>query len=131
MKHATIAFQELAALPGLRSVALVEAGSGMVWQSGANSDEFDALSEAAVEFWRLHLRLGTRLGDLNGLRMINLTFSEYLLSIFPCDNALPLLLVVLSETSTKGGVVPVNWRVLGEHITRLKTRLAEATPGPI
>jgi hypothetical protein len=73
----------LAALPGVRGAALVDQESGMVWARAGDLPEFDRLSEAAVEFWRIHRRVHAHIAVLGELHAISVQCDALTLKLQP------------------------------------------------
>jgi hypothetical protein len=78
--------QTLCALPGARAAALVDRNSGMVWAQAGELPDFERLSEVAIEFWRLHERVGANLTSLGEAESITITCSKFTLSLRPAPN---------------------------------------------
>lgn len=92
---------ELAAFDGMRSCSLVECGSGLVVHSaGEMTDTADVepLSEAAVEFWRVHARVKQNLAALGGLNLAMLSFQQGWLALTACPGDPTLLLVAVARS---------------------------------
>jgi hypothetical protein len=82
----------LAARPGVLGCALVQQDSGLVVHS-AGPEQALGVWEAAVEFWRLHLRMREHLSGQGPLRAITLHHPDRLVVLLPCDVDAELLLV--------------------------------------
>jgi hypothetical protein len=98
--------ETLCALPGARAAALVDRSSGMVWAQAGELPDFERLSEAAIEFWRLHERVSRNLSCLGAPQSITVTCSEFTLSLrpapeFAANNALITVVVLDWKTGTK------------------------------
>lgn len=114
MKHEalTAALREMAQLPGLRGVAIVEAASGLVWQSQGELAQDGALWEAAVDYWRLHTRNQPHFASLGKLRAAVMYHTEAILAVFRCATEPELLMVAAGSYET------VDWKLL-QRMTRL------------
>jgi hypothetical protein len=75
--------RSLCDLPGACAAALVDRGSGMVWAQAGELPDFERLSEAAIEFWRLHERASSNLASLGTPESITITCSRLTLSLRP------------------------------------------------
>ena len=106
--------------PGLQGCALVDVDSGMVWFSAGQLDGLDKLAEAAVEYWRVHLRLKNSFGQLGDLNSAMFAFREGLLALFPCSSQPSLVLVALAP------IAGMNWLTWGSQVRELKQRIARA-----
>ena len=87
----------VAASPGVRACALVEAESGLIWHCVGARPEFDPLWEASADYWRMHSRLRSHfevLGDLGGAVMYH---RLGILAIMPCITEPALLVVCVGE----------------------------------
>ena len=73
----------IAALRGVHGVALVDSDSGMVWAEAGLLADIEAISEAAVEFWRLHQRVRSGLKSLGEPEALAATFEHGLMWIVP------------------------------------------------
>jgi hypothetical protein len=96
----------LARYPGVRSCAVVDASSGLVWQRHPDTD-MDGLWEASVDHWRLHHRLGSHFDALGALGAIVTYHREATLAIIPCLREPDVLLVCLADHR---GVDWVQWQ---------------------
>lgn len=73
----------IASLRGVRGIALVDSESGMVWAEAGALPDIEAISEAAVEFWRLHQRVRSGLKSLGEPKAFAATFEHGLMWIVP------------------------------------------------
>ena len=73
----------IAALRGVHGIALVDSDSGMVWAEAGLLADIEAISEAAVEFWRLHQRVRSGLKSLGEPQALAATFEHGLMWIIP------------------------------------------------
>lgn len=114
MKHEalTAALREMALLPGLRGVAIVESASGLVWQSQGELADNGALWEAAVDYWRLHARNQAHFASLGNLRAAVMYHTDSILAVFRCATEPELLLVAA------GSYEAVDWKLL-QRMTRV------------
>ena len=86
----------LAALDGIRSCALVEAPSGLVWHATARPGD-ELLWEAAIDYWRLHQRQRVHFQTLGDLHAAVMYHRHEVLAVLPCTRE-PELLVVCVAT---------------------------------
>lgn len=73
----------IAAMQGVHGIALVDSDSGMVWAEAGLLTDIEAISEAAVEFWRLHQRVRSGLKSLGEPQALAATFEHGLMWIVP------------------------------------------------
>lgn len=90
--------KELAAFDGIRGCSLVECGSGLVLHSAGEFADVEPLSEAAVEFWRIHARVKENLEALGTLNLAMLAFQNGWLALTACPGDASLLLVAVTRT---------------------------------
>jgi hypothetical protein len=88
---------ELAAFEGIQGCSLVECGSGLVLHSAGEFADVEPLSEAAVEFWRIHGRVKKNLEALGPLNLAMLAFQNGWLALTPCPGDASLLLVAVTR----------------------------------
>lgn len=83
----------LASFSGIKGCSLVDGESGLVLESAGEFPDVEQLSEAAVEFWRIHARQRQNFAALGSLNLIMMAFQNGWLALtaFPGD---PSLLVV-------------------------------------
>ncbi len=89
---------ELAAFAGIRGCSLVECGSGLVLHGAGEFADVEPLSEAAVEFWRIHARIKENLAALGSLNLVMLAFQNGWLALTPCPGDPSLLLVAVTRS---------------------------------
>lgn len=75
--------ERIALMRGVHGIALVDIESGMVWAEAGLLVDIEAISEAAVEFWRLHQRLRSGLKSLGEPKALAATFEHALMWIVP------------------------------------------------
>ena len=73
----------IARLRGVHGIALVDSDSGMVWAEAGLLADIEAISEAAVEFWRLHQRVRSNFKSLGEPQALAATFEHGLMWIVP------------------------------------------------
>ncbi|RZL64910.1 MAG: hypothetical protein EOP81_06515 [Variovorax sp.] len=88
---------ELASFEGIRGCSLVECASGLVLHSAGEFPDVEPLSEAAVEFWRIHARVKNNLTALGSLNLAMLAFQEGWLGLTACPGDPSLLLVAVTR----------------------------------
>lgn len=109
---------ELANFPGMDGCALVEADTGMSWHYAGSWPEMERIGEAAIEFWRIQVRLQAHLAALGPLRSTAYSFSNRVVALFPCSETPGLILVCVAA---KGNVA---WSKWGLQVTELRKALA-------
>jgi hypothetical protein len=87
---------ELANLSGVNAVALVDCSSGMVVTQAGATDNFEQLSESAIEFWRLSLRMRSSFQIIGSLGAAAFSFERG-----------TMLLQPLKRTSTEDALIVV------------------------
>ncbi len=75
--------KRIATIKGVHGIALVDSDSGMVWAEAGLLVDIEAISEAAVEFWRLHQRLRSGLKSLGEPQALAATFENGLMWVVP------------------------------------------------
>lgn len=111
--------QKLASFPGMDGCALVEAETGMVWYSGGSFPDLDRVAEAAIEFWRVQVRLSSNFSTMGPLQSAAYAFSHQVVALFPCSEKPPLVLIGIARKSD------VSWQEWGGHVVTLKKALKE------
>ncbi len=91
---------ELAAFEGVRGCSLVECVSGLVVHSAGDFPDVEPLSEAAVEFWRVHARVKSNFIALGNLNLAMLAFQKGWLAVTACQVDPTLLLVAVTRTQS-------------------------------
>lgn len=89
--------RELASFEGMRGCSLVECSSGLVLHSAGEFPDVEPLSEAAVEFWRIHARVKSNLAALGSLNLAMLAFEDGWLGLTACPGDPSLLLVAVTR----------------------------------
>jgi hypothetical protein len=74
----------MAAHPGIVGCALVDAHTGLVWDSRAGAVNAQHMWEAAVDYWRLHDRQKLHFAGLGTLGAAVMYHSGGVLAVFPC-----------------------------------------------
>lgn len=110
----------MAQLPGVQGCALVETESGMVWHHAGNLPELEHISEAAVEFWRIHQRVSGQLATLGSLHAAAYSFHQHILTMCPCGRAPARVLICVSN---KTGMVWSDWN---QQVTALRQLIASS-----
>ncbi|RYF40916.1 MAG: hypothetical protein EOO25_11335 [Comamonadaceae bacterium] len=88
---------ELAGFEGIRGCSLVACESGLVLHSAGEFADVEPLSEAAVEFWRIHARVRGNLAALGHLNLAMLAFQNGWLGLTDCPGDPSLLLVAVTR----------------------------------
>lgn len=111
----------VALLRGVRGIALVDSESGMVWAEAGLLADIEAISEAAVEFWRLHQRVRSGLKSLGEPRALAATFEHGLMWIVPVAASSQqenLVAVVIAEAGA------TDWSVVRAEVRSLRNLVA-------
>ena len=89
----------LAAFEGIKGCSLVVGESGMVIESAGDFPDVGNLSEAAVEFWRVHTRQHAHFEALGNLNLIMMAFQNGWLAVtwWAADPALLLVAVTRNQ----------------------------------
>ena len=107
----------LAALGGVKSCALVDSQSGLVWYAAGREPAEETLWEAAIDYWRLHGRSNAHFAALGDLGAAVLYHRNAVLAIIPCAAQSDLLVVCVA--SHQG----VDWRDWQRRIRAMGSRL--------
>lgn len=110
---------QIAQLPAVDGCALVQEDTGMVWHHSGQTQDIERMSEAVIEFWRVHQRLRTPLASLGSLRSAAFSFSNQVVALFPCSMSPPLVLVCIIKKQ------PVDWSLWSPLIGALNQAVAE------
>ena len=111
--------RELVTFEGVRGCSLVDCGSGLVLHSAGDFPDVEPLSEAAVEFWRIHARVKSNLTALGSLNLAMLAFENGWLGLTACPGDPTLLLVAVTRARQ------VDWQGWLRH-TRVSGPFANA-----
>jgi len=87
----------MAANPGIVGCALVDAHTGLVWESRGGGAHAERVWEAAVDYWRLHDRQKLHFAGLGELGAAAMYHTGGVLAVFPCSTDPDVLLVVHGE----------------------------------
>ncbi|WP_374665429.1 hypothetical protein [Ramlibacter sp.] len=87
------ALAQMASLPGVGGCAIVEADTGMVWESAGELPGVHHLSEAVSDYWRLFLRRSEDFAALGELRAQVLIHSHRRVTLVGCGEGLVLVTV--------------------------------------
>ncbi|MBP8018812.1 MAG: hypothetical protein KAY82_02125 [Hylemonella sp.] len=109
--------QELARFPGIDGCALVEIDTGMVWYHAGSLPDVDRIAEAAVEFWRIQIRLSSNFSTMGKLQSAAYSFSQQVVALFPCSETPPLVLICIAQKTN------VVWSEWGAQVQTLKLAL--------
>lgn len=107
------ALQAMVAMDGMEGCALADAETGMVWQSAGEMEGIEGLSEAAVDFWRLHTRLRHKFDALGKLQALVMVHSQRRMNIVGCGPALLLVAVCARDAR-------VDWTLWREKLMELQ-----------
>jgi hypothetical protein len=89
--------QELAALPGTRGCALVDATAGMIWAAHGELAANQSLWEAAADHWRLHVRNQEHFACLGTFGAVATYHSDGVMAVFRCSTDPELLFVAVGR----------------------------------
>ncbi len=87
----------LAQAPGVQGCALVDAGSGLLWERAGVDFGSHLVWEAAVDYWRLQERLHAHFEPLGDLAAATLHHREGVVVLLPCVPEHHLLLVAVAR----------------------------------
>lgn len=90
----------LAAFDGIKGCSLVVGESGLVVESAGDFPDVENLSEAAVEFWRVHTRQHGYFEALGSLNLIMMAFQKGWLAVTWCATDPTLLLVAVTRSQS-------------------------------
>ena len=109
--------QDLGTFPGVEGCALVEVDTGMAWHHGGNLATMERVGEAAIEFWRVQVRLSSYFTDMGPLQSAAYSFSNGVIALFPVIDKPALVLVCVAAKNDMA------WKVWAEHVMQLKKAL--------
>lgn len=112
--------EQLARFPGVNGCALVDADTGMVWFH-AGQQAMDQVGEAAIEFWRIEMRLARHFSAMGRLQSAAYSFANNVIALFPCAQKPPLVLVCVAA---KQGMAWPDW---GRRVAELQQVLASGS----
>lgn len=104
----------------VEGLALVDAGAGLVWHASGELARTEGLSEAAVDYWRLHDRQHRHFASLGPLGAAVMYHQHGVLAVLPCCQDPQLLIVAQAPHSG------VDWIDLQRQARALGQRLAAA-----
>lgn len=110
--------ERIAAESKVYGLALVDAGAGLVWHASGELAKTDGLSEAAVDYWRLHDRQHTHFASLGPLGAAVMYHQCGVLAVLPCCLEPKLLMVAQAPHSG------IDWVDLQRQSRALGQRLA-------
>lgn len=110
--------EALSSFAGVKGCSLVDSGSGLVIDSAGEFPDVEQLSEAAVEFWRIHARQRQNFAALGNLNLIMMSFQDGWLALtaFPDDPSLLLVAVTQPQSVDWQG-----WLKQARTLVALKT----------
>lgn len=76
----------LAAVDGVRAVALVEISTGFVYESAGAIAGLEAQLESATDYWRLSRRLAEVYADMGAVAGQSIVHEKALVNIMPCGD---------------------------------------------
>lgn len=109
----------LASYPGIKGCALVDSDTGMVWYHAGDLPDIEKTGEAAIEFWRVQMRLSPYFLALGALQSAAYSFLNSTIALFPC---LPNPLILVCVASKQA----IDWAKWGESAQGLKKVLASS-----
>ena len=116
---------DLAGFPGMDGCALVETDTGMTWFHAGNTADIDRVAEAAIEFWRIQMRLSEHFTAMGPLQSAAYSFSQRVVALFPCSEQPPLVLVCIAHKTN------VSWAEWGQRVAKLKHVLRQSRASPV
>lgn len=108
----------LAGLSGVKSCALVDSQSGLVWYAVGTQPGEQPLWEAAIDYWRLYGRSNTHFAELGPLGAAVLYHKHSVLAIIPCSAQSELLVVCIAAHEG------MDWRDWQRRVRAMGERLA-------
>ena len=90
------ALKRVAEVPGIQACALVDGASSLVWETSGGADGMARAWEAAVDYWRLYLRLQPQFGVLGEMRVAMMHHVDGVLGVLPCRGESKLVVVCLA-----------------------------------
>ena len=87
------ALQSMAAMDGMEGCALVDAETGMAWQSAGHIEHVALVAEAASDYWRLYQRSRQHFQHLGALRAQVLMHAGGRITIVACGPGTLLVLL--------------------------------------
>lgn len=109
----------LAARPGIRGCALVEAETGMVWTAHGELADQASLWEAAADHWRLHVRNAAHFDCLGRFAAVATYHVDGVMAVFRCASDPELLFIAVGRHRA------VDWPTL----QRMGLRVGEMVAG--
>ena len=88
---------DMASLPGVVGCALVEMGTGMVWNSSGEIAGLTALAEAASDYWRLYQRLQPNFEQVGKLRACVMMHDTGRITLLPCGTGMLLVTITTQQ----------------------------------
>lgn len=110
---------QISQLPKMDGCALVQEDTGMVWHYSGQTKDIERISEAVIEFWRIHQRLKVPLSSLGSLKSAAFSFSNQVVALFPCSVSPPLVLVCITKKP------PIDWSLWQPLIAGLNQALVD------
>lgn len=110
----------LAARPGIRGCALVDASAGMIWAAHGELADNPSLWEAAADHWRLHERHDKHFSCLGRFAAVATYHAEGVMAVFRCATDPDLLFIAVGRHRA------VDWPTL----QRMGLRVGEMVAGP-
>lgn len=117
--------RDMASFAGLDGCALVESETGMVWHYGGSIPGMERLGEAAIEFWRVQMRLSTELSVVGAPRFAAYSFVNRTVMLYPCSNEEDLILICVA--ARRG----LDWAAWGLQVQNFKRDLAVFRQGGV
>ncbi|MBX3607291.1 MAG: hypothetical protein KF788_18570 [Piscinibacter sp.] len=113
------AVAQLAARPGIRGCAVVDAAAGMIWTAHGELAASQSLWEAAADHWRLHVRNEAHFSTLGKFGAVATYHADGVMAVFRCAADPELLFVAVGRHRA------VDWPTL----QRMGLRVGELVAG--
>jgi hypothetical protein len=108
----------LSQIRGVLTCVLIDADTGLIWETSDAVDLPEAVAETASDFWRLYLRLQPTFADMGALQSIVLQHDRRELRLTGCGRGVVLLTVTLAGTPVDEALLARKARELGELVER-------------
>ena len=119
MREIEDCINQISQQPKMDGCALVQEDTGMVWHYSGQIKDIERISEAVIEFWRVHQRLKIPLQSLGSLKSAAFSFSNQIVALFPCIQSPPLVLVCITKKTS------VDWSLWQPLILALNQAVAD------
>lgn len=115
--HVKAELHRMAGKPGVQACALVDASTGLIWLSSGSLEDGERVFEAAIDYWRLHMRQHAEFTALGPLGAAVMYHKHAVLAVLPCCHDPDVLMVtVCTHKSVDWGEWQRDVRALGRII---------------